>query len=265
MKRQQRKKKGAGWADLIPLMAVQRGVTSVAADYLNKRGKGKRARAPRFDLVRGSAAHMSAALKAKKKGGGIRISNRAARQMQGFNFGKFAAIGKKLAAKKKPAAKKKGGSIRQRNARRKKGGGVKEVVEAVGKVAKGAHRAAKGAHRVARAGYRVARGAVQGGIKAYKGGSSRLPGGKMGTSLPGGGSNLPGGSSRLPGGSSSLPGGASRLPGGSSFLGGSLSKHDGMRIFQGRHNTYFPALNRAQRRYVDYRAMKATHIQGDRI
>ena len=71
-----------------------------------------------------------------------------------------------------------------------------------------------------------------------------------------------GGASRIPGGASNLTAGASSLPGGASFLGGSLSKREGPRIFQGKQNTYYPAINRAERRHIDYRGVKHTHYTG---
>lgn len=97
------------------------------------------------------------------------------------------------------------------------------------------------------------------------------------------------GSSRLPGGSSRLPGGALRAytkrsrPAnqgkhrpvvrkaasnylhGSHFVGGSLSKHDGIRVFQGAQNTYYPAMNRALRRHIDYKGLKHTFVRGNTI
>ena len=74
-----------------------------------------------------------------------------------------------------------------------------------------------------------------------------------------------GGASRIPGGASNLPGGASNLPGGASFLGGSLSSREGPRIFQGKQNSYYPTMNRAERRHIDYKGVKHSHYQGDII
>ena len=83
-----------------------------------------------------------------------------------------------------------------------------------------------------------------------------------------------GGSSRIPGGRlkpkhkkhRSIPANQGRIPPvyrrgsnykhGAHFLGGSLSKHDGQKIFHGAENSFYPAVDRSRIRDINYRGIK---------
>jgi hypothetical protein len=49
---------------------------------------------------------------------------------------------------------------------------------------------------------------------------------------------------------------------GAHFVGGSLSAHEGQRIFNGAQNTYYPALDRSRMRDINYRGTKHTAYSG---
>ena len=121
-----------------------------------------------------------------------------------------------------------------------------------------------------------------------KGSSVRIPGGS--SRSPGGSVNFPGGSMSIPGGSVTIPAGrlkpkhrrhrsvpasqgrlkpvfkkGGRYKHGAHFMGGSLSAHDGHRVFHGATNSFYPAVDRDNLRHINYRGMKHASVRGTTI